>query len=136
MATYKAPLRDMRFVLYELHRGDALAHLPGFEEMTPDLIDPIPDSRRSGQALRGGSVPTQSSRRRARVRLRKWRGAYAQGIPGGVSDLPRRRLDVDRLRSGIWRPGATAFCGHVDRRDDLFIQPVLWAVSRSVIRRV
>ena len=43
MATYKAPLRDMRFVLYELHRGDALAHLPGFEEMTPDLIDPILD---------------------------------------------------------------------------------------------
>src|SRR5215471_13601002 len=41
MVTYKAPLRDMRFVLYELHRGDALAQLPGFEEMTPDLIDPV-----------------------------------------------------------------------------------------------
>src|SRR6516162_10668204 len=41
MATYKAPLRDMRFVLYELHRGDELAQLPGFEEMTPDLIDPV-----------------------------------------------------------------------------------------------
>ena len=41
MATYKAPLRDMRFVLYEVHRGDDLAQLPGFEEMTPDLIDPV-----------------------------------------------------------------------------------------------
>jgi butyryl-CoA dehydrogenase len=41
MVTYKAPLRDMRFVLYELHRGDALAQLPGFEEMTRDLIDPV-----------------------------------------------------------------------------------------------
>src|SRR5262249_3146835 len=41
MVTYKAPLRDMCFVLYELHRGDALAQLPGFEEMTPDLIDPV-----------------------------------------------------------------------------------------------
>jgi butyryl-CoA dehydrogenase len=40
MATYKAPLRDMRFVLYELHRGDELAQLSGFEEITPDLIDP------------------------------------------------------------------------------------------------
>src|SRR5215813_5792347 len=41
MVTYKAPLRDMRFVLYELHRGEDLAQLPGFEEMTPDLIDPV-----------------------------------------------------------------------------------------------
>jgi Acyl-CoA dehydrogenase N terminal len=41
MVTYKAPLRDMRFVLYELHHGDALAQWPGFEEMTPDLIDPV-----------------------------------------------------------------------------------------------
>ena len=31
MASYKAPLRDMRFVLYELHQGETLAGLPGFE---------------------------------------------------------------------------------------------------------
>ena len=43
MATYKAPLRDMRFVLYELHAGATLAQLPGLEEMTPDLLDPILD---------------------------------------------------------------------------------------------
>ena len=41
MANYKAPLRDMRFVLYELHGGDKLCHLPGLEDMTPDLIDPV-----------------------------------------------------------------------------------------------
>lgn len=41
MATYKAPLRDMRFVLYELHDGAALPNLPGFEDMTPELIDPV-----------------------------------------------------------------------------------------------
>jgi butyryl-CoA dehydrogenase len=41
MANYKAPLRDMRFVLYELHGGDKLSHLPGLEDMTPDLIDPV-----------------------------------------------------------------------------------------------
>ncbi len=41
MATYKAPLRDMRFVLYELHNGAALAQLPGLEDMTPELIDPV-----------------------------------------------------------------------------------------------
>jgi hypothetical protein len=28
MPTYKAPLRDMRFTLFELHGGEALAQMP------------------------------------------------------------------------------------------------------------
>ena len=38
MQTYTAPLRDMRFVLHELHGGAAL---PGAEEFTPELVDSI-----------------------------------------------------------------------------------------------
>lgn len=41
MATYKAPLRDMRFVIYELHDGAGLSALPGLEDMTPELLDPV-----------------------------------------------------------------------------------------------
>ncbi|HMA52044.1 MAG TPA: acyl-CoA dehydrogenase C-terminal domain-containing protein [Magnetospirillaceae bacterium] len=41
MPAYTAPLRDMRFVLYELHKGEEVSSLPGFEEMTPDLIDAV-----------------------------------------------------------------------------------------------
>jgi alkylation response protein AidB-like acyl-CoA dehydrogenase len=42
MVPYQAPLRDMRFVLYELLGADrALSALPGWEEVTADLIDPI-----------------------------------------------------------------------------------------------
>ena len=41
MPTYKAPLRDMRFALYELNDGDSLAQLPGMENFTRDLIDPV-----------------------------------------------------------------------------------------------
>ena len=41
MATYKAPLRDMRFVLYELHNGTALPEFPGLEDMTPELLDQV-----------------------------------------------------------------------------------------------
>ena len=41
MPTYKAPLRDMRFALYELNDGDTLAQLPGMENFTRDLIDPV-----------------------------------------------------------------------------------------------
>ena len=41
MATYKAPIRDMQFVLYELLNGEKINELPGFEEATRDLIDPV-----------------------------------------------------------------------------------------------
>ncbi len=43
MASYTAPLRDMRFALFELHESDAIAALPGYEEMTRDLLDPVLD---------------------------------------------------------------------------------------------
>ena len=40
MATYKAPLRDMQFVLNELLQVDqSLLALPGFDEITPDIIN-------------------------------------------------------------------------------------------------
>lgn len=41
MATYKAPIRDMQFVMYELMNADKLSEMPGFEEATRDLIDPV-----------------------------------------------------------------------------------------------
>jgi len=41
MQTYKAPLRDMRFVLHELHDSAALSRLRGFEDISPDLMDSI-----------------------------------------------------------------------------------------------
>ncbi len=41
MPTYQAPLRDMRFVLNELLQLPNYTSLPGFEEVTPDLVDAI-----------------------------------------------------------------------------------------------
>ena len=42
MATYQAPLRDMQFVLHELLGAEReFAALPGYEEATRDLIDPV-----------------------------------------------------------------------------------------------
>ncbi|MGI9333779.1 MAG: acyl-CoA dehydrogenase C-terminal domain-containing protein [Gammaproteobacteria bacterium] len=41
MATYQAPLRDMRFVLNELLAEERAKPLPGCEEFTPDLIDAV-----------------------------------------------------------------------------------------------
>jgi butyryl-CoA dehydrogenase len=41
MPAYKAPLRDMRYVLYELMDGDDLTSLPGFEDFGRDTIDAV-----------------------------------------------------------------------------------------------
>ncbi len=40
MSTYRAPLRDMEFVLRELADVDAIAKLPGYEE-TSEVLEPI-----------------------------------------------------------------------------------------------
>jgi butyryl-CoA dehydrogenase len=39
--TYKAPLRDLSFVYYELFDGDELAKLPGFEDATRDTVEAV-----------------------------------------------------------------------------------------------
>ena len=41
MQTYKAPLRDMRFVLHELHDSAALSRLRALEDVSPELMDSI-----------------------------------------------------------------------------------------------
>jgi len=41
MTAYAAPLSEMRFVMNELADLGAVAALPGFEEVTPDLVDQI-----------------------------------------------------------------------------------------------
>ena len=41
MATYSAPLRDMRFVYHELLEGDALANMPAYADFTSDVVDAV-----------------------------------------------------------------------------------------------
>jgi alkylation response protein AidB-like acyl-CoA dehydrogenase len=41
MAHYRAPLRDLKFVYYELFDAAALTALPGLEEATPDLVEAV-----------------------------------------------------------------------------------------------
>jgi acyl-CoA dehydrogenase len=41
MSAYRAPLKDMRFVLNELSGLGEIARLPGYEEATPDTVDAI-----------------------------------------------------------------------------------------------
>ena len=41
MQVYEAPLRDMRFVLHELHGLDRIVALPAFAEATADVVDGV-----------------------------------------------------------------------------------------------
>jgi butyryl-CoA dehydrogenase len=41
MPKYKAPLRDYKFVYYELFDGESLTQLPGHEEATPDVVEAV-----------------------------------------------------------------------------------------------
>jgi alkylation response protein AidB-like acyl-CoA dehydrogenase len=41
MQVYDAPLRDMRFVLHELHQDDGFGGLAHFQDFTPDLLDAV-----------------------------------------------------------------------------------------------
>ena len=41
MPAYTAPLRDMRFILHEVLDSAAVSALPGYDHVTPDLIDAV-----------------------------------------------------------------------------------------------
>ena len=44
MQVYDAPLRDMRFVLNELHVDDGFGEIPALSEFTPDLSEQLKNS--------------------------------------------------------------------------------------------
>jgi alkylation response protein AidB-like acyl-CoA dehydrogenase len=59
MQTYKPPLRDMRFVLHELHDSTSLTKLPGLEEMTPDVLDSVIEE--AGKFISATLLPLNAS---------------------------------------------------------------------------
>jgi alkylation response protein AidB-like acyl-CoA dehydrogenase len=59
MQTYTPPLRDMRFVIHELHDSSALVQLPGLEEMTPDLLNTILEE--AGKFISATLLPLNAS---------------------------------------------------------------------------
>jgi alkylation response protein AidB-like acyl-CoA dehydrogenase len=94
MHDYNAPLKDMRFALSEIAEIDALSGLPGYEEMSPDLVDAVleeagklangvigPLNRpgdQEGARIEDGAVKTASG----------FKEAYHQFVEGGWNSLP------------------------------------------------
>jgi alkylation response protein AidB-like acyl-CoA dehydrogenase len=59
MQTYNPPLRDMRFVLHELHDSASLTKLPGLEEMTPDILNSVIEE--AGKFISANLLPLNAS---------------------------------------------------------------------------
>jgi len=109
MASYRAPIDDMRFVLHEIVGIDGLRELTGFEEATPDIIEAVLEEaakfseerlfplNRSGDEegcqFADGVVTTPAGFKEAYAELTAtgWTGIYCdpqyggQGLPGTLS---------------------------------------------------
>ena len=129
MTTYKAPLRDYRFVLNELlDAGTVLPSLPGYEEATPETVEAILEEgaklceevlfplNRSGDEegciFDNGVVRTPSGFPEAYRTFRDggWTGiacdpAYGgQGLPHAVATLIDEMISAANLSFGLY-PG-------------------------------
>lgn len=128
MPSYQAPLRDMRFCLYDVFGGDDLATLPGYEDFTRDLIDPVLDEaaklceevlhplNRSGDeegcTWKDGAVTTPKGFKEAYALFRDggWTSiscdpAYGgQGMPAVVNILVEEMICSSNLSFGMY-PG-------------------------------
>ena len=89
MATYAAPLRDMRFVIEELCAIEETARLPGLEEASPDLVAAVLEEagKLSGEVL--APLNQEGDRQGSRLldgRVKTpdgWKQAYRTFIEGG-----------------------------------------------------
>jgi alkylation response protein AidB-like acyl-CoA dehydrogenase len=130
MQTYKAPLRDMRFVLHELHDSVALTRLAGLQDVTPDLMDSILEEAakvveevllplnatgdEEGCVLENGVVRTPKGFRQAYNTFREggWTALSAdpryggQGLPESLNKLVEEMSCSANLSFGLY-PGLT-----------------------------
>ena len=130
MQVYDAPLRDMRFVLNELHADDGFGDIPALSEFTPDLTDAILEEaarfcrdvllpiNRSGDEegchLENGVVRTPAGFAQAYKQFAEggwtalasdpeWGG---QGLPEAVNKLVEEMICSSNLSFGLY-PGLT-----------------------------
>jgi len=140
MQVYEAPLRDMKFVLHELHTDDGFGNLEALADFTPDLVDAIleeaakvaqevllPLNRTGdieGATLENGLVRTPSGFKEAYAQFvdggwcalasdAQWGG---QGLPESVNKMTEEMICAANvsfsLYPGLTHGGTTAIEGH------------------------
>ena len=88
MSTYRAPLRDMQFVLRELAGVEEIAKLPGYEDTT-DVLDAILEE--ASTFATGSARAAQPKRRPGRLHVERRRRHDAQGFQRSVPPVRARR---------------------------------------------
>ncbi|HKR92231.1 acyl-CoA dehydrogenase C-terminal domain-containing protein [Novosphingobium sp.] len=130
MQIYEAPLRDMKFVLHELHADDGFGDLEPLAEFTPDLIDAVLEEaakvaqevllplNRSGDiegcTLENGVVRTPKGFKEAYDTFREggWCALAAdpewggQGLPESVNKMTEEMICSANLSFSLY-PGLT-----------------------------
>jgi alkylation response protein AidB-like acyl-CoA dehydrogenase len=130
MQTYNAPLRDMRFVLHELHGLDKLNAYPKYADFTPDVVDSVLEEAAKiatevllplnavgdleGCHLENGVVRTPKGFKEAYNLFRE--GGWAslgsdpqwggQGLPESVNKLVEEMISATNCAFGLY-PGLT-----------------------------
>ncbi|SFF73279.1 Acyl-CoA dehydrogenase [Novosphingobium sp. CF614] len=130
MQVYEAPLRDMKFVLHELHQDDGFGNLEALAEFTPDLVDAVLEEAAKvaqevllplnrggdieGCTLENGVVRTPSGFKEAYDLFREggwcalasdpeWGG---QGLPESVNKMTEEMICSTNLAFSLY-PGLT-----------------------------
>ncbi len=135
MATYKAPIDDLRFVTQELLAGEGLDTLAGYDEFTPDLVNAILEEagkfcetvlfplNRSGDeegcSYENGVVRTPKGFKKAYDAYAEggWNGLHAdpefggQGAPSTVYTAVQEMMCSSNLSFGMY-PGLTQGAYH------------------------
>jgi len=93
MTTYRAPVRDMQFVINELADLKGFAAVPGFEEVTPDLVEAVlgEAAKLAGEVLgplnKVGDEQGASWRQDGVVAAEGFASAYRQFVDNGWNAL-------------------------------------------------
>ena len=93
MTTYLAPTRDMRFVIEELAGLDDLAALPGYEDVTPDLVEAVLQeaAKLAGELLAPLNKPGDEQGARLKqdevIAADGFADAYRQFVEGGWNGI-------------------------------------------------
>ena len=84
MSTYKAPLDDLRFALYDVLGAEALFARLGHADANRDLVDAVLDE--AARFTETVLAPLNRDRRRDRLQLRQGhrRRHHAAGLQGGL----------------------------------------------------
>ena len=93
MTTYRAPVRDMQFVINELAGLETLAVLPGYEEATPELAQAVLEeaARFAGEVLaplnKPGDERGAALTKKGVVAAAGFGAAYRQFVDNGWNGL-------------------------------------------------